>query len=87
VAANDDRGLEVLEACRQAGVRVPDAVTVVGVDNDEFLCNLSTPPMSSVDVGGERVGYEAAALLDRLMAGRKVAPRRLFLPPIGVVVR
>jgi LacI family transcriptional regulator len=87
VAVNDDRGIQVLEACRETGVRVPDAAAVVGADNDEFLCNLSTPPMSSVDLGAERVGYEAAALLDRLMAGREVAPKRIILPPVGVVVR
>jgi len=87
LAGNDDRGLQVLDACRQAGLRVPDEVAVLGIDNDEFLCNLCTPPMSSVDVGAERAGYEAAALLDRLMAGRKVAQKRFFLPPLGVVVR
>jgi LacI family transcriptional regulator len=49
---------------------VPDEVAVIGIDNDPFLCELATPPLSSVDVGGERAGYEAAALLDRLMAGK-----------------
>ena len=87
MACHDDRGLQVLDACRRAGVRVPDEAAVIGVDNDEFLCNLSSPPLSSVDVGVERAGYEAAALLDRLMARRQVRERRILLPPIGVVVR
>ncbi len=87
LAGNDDRGLQVLDACRRAAVRVPDEAAVIGVDNDPFLCELATPPLSSVDVGAERAGYEAAALLDRLMAGKKVSKRRLFLPPVGVVVR
>lgn len=86
MACHDDRGLQVLDACRRVGARVPDEVAVIGVDNDEFLCNLSSPPMSSVDVGVERAGYEAAALLDRLMAGKK-SRRRVILAPIGVVVR
>jgi LacI family transcriptional regulator len=87
MASHDDRGLQVLDACRRAGLRVPDEVAVVGVDNDEFLCNLARPPLTSVDVGVERAGYEAAALLDRLMARKRVPEQKLFFPPIGVVVR
>ncbi len=87
MACNDDRGLEVLEACRRAGLRVPDEVAVIGVDNDEMLCGLSDPPLSSVDGGVERAGYEAAALLDRMMQGRKPPAQPIFLAPYGVVVR
>jgi LacI family transcriptional regulator len=87
MACNDDRGLEVLEACRRAGLHVPDEVAVIGVDNDEMLCGLSDPPLSSVDVGVERAGYDAAALLDRLMRGRKAPAQPLILQPYGVVVR
>ncbi len=87
MAGNDDRGLQVLDACRRAGLQVPDEVAVIGVDNDEFLCNLSSPPLTSVDVGVERAGYEAAALLDQLMAGKKPPGRKIFLEPLGVVVR
>ena len=47
MAANDSRGRQVLEACREYGLRVPDDVAVIGVDNDELLCGLSTPPLSS----------------------------------------
>jgi LacI family transcriptional regulator len=87
MACNDDRGLEVLEACRRAGLHVPDEVAVIGVDNDEMLCGLSDPPLSSVDVGVERAGYEAAALLDRLMRGQKAPAQPLMFAPYGVVVR
>jgi LacI family transcriptional regulator len=87
MACHDDRGQQLLDACRRAGLRVPDEVAVIGVDNDEYLCNLSTPPLSSVDVGVERVGYEAGVLLDRLMSGEAVPERHIVLQPIGVVVR
>lgn len=87
LAANDDRGLEVLEACRRAGLAVPDEVGVIGIDNDEMLCGLADPPLSSVDVGVERAGYEAAALLERLMHGAKVPSEPTCLAPQGVVVR
>jgi LacI family transcriptional regulator len=86
-ACNDDRGREVLSACRQAKVRVPEEVAVVGIDNDELLCDLSDPPLSSVALGAERAGFEAAALLDQLMAGRVKKPQRLVAAALGVVSR
>lgn len=70
MACNDDRGREVLEACRAAGVRVPEDAAVIGVDNDELLCELSDPPLSSVALNAQRGGFEAAALLDELMRGQ-----------------
>lgn len=87
VACNDDRGREVLAACRQAKLRVPEEVAVIGVDNDELLCDLSDPPLSSVALGAERAGFEAAALLDQLMAGRVKIPQRLVAAALGVVAR
>ena len=75
----------MLEACHRAGVLVPDEVAVIGCDNDEFLCNLSNPPMSSISPNAQRIGYEAAALLDRLMAGARPPTQPLLLPP-GIVV-
>jgi LacI family transcriptional regulator len=87
MACNDFRGQQVLTACRAAGVPVPDEVAVIGVDNDEVLCDLSDPPLSSVVPNKERIGYEAAALLDRLMSGEKPAQLRLLIEPTGIVTR
>jgi LacI family transcriptional regulator len=87
MACNDDCGLQVLEACRLRNLLVPDEIAVIGVDNDEQLCNLSSPPLSSINVGAERIGYEAAALLDRLMAGGRAPAHPVPMPPSGVVVR
>jgi LacI family transcriptional regulator len=87
MAGNDDRGLEVLEACSRAGVLVPEEVAVIGVDNDEFLCNLSNPPMSSISPNAQCIGYEAAKLLSRLMAGTRPPNQPLLLPPGSVVER
>jgi LacI family transcriptional regulator len=88
MTCHDDRGLQTLDACRRAALRVPDDVAVIGVDNDTNLCNLRTPPMSSIVVNPSRVGYAAAELLTRLMEG---APRPsepvLLGPPRGVVPR
>jgi LacI family transcriptional regulator len=87
MASNDDRGQQVLDACRRVNVLVPDEVAVIGVDNDEILCNLSSPPLSSVDINTQQVGYEAAALLERMMAGRSAPKQPLLLAPHGVVSR
>ena len=71
LACNDIRGQQVLNVCREIGVAVPDEVAVLGVDNDEVLCELADPPLSSVIPNTERIGYEAAALLEEMMAGRQ----------------
>jgi len=71
MTCHDDAGFQLLEACHDAHFQVPDDVAVLGVNNDEFLCNLSIPPLSSVDMGAEQIGYEAATLLDRMMKGEK----------------
>jgi LacI family transcriptional regulator len=88
MTCHDDRGHQTLDACRRAGLRVPDDVAVIGVDNDANLCNLCTPPLSSIDVNPSRVGYEAAALLFRLMRGAARPKEPVLLgPPRGVVPR
>jgi LacI family transcriptional regulator len=63
LACTDQLGFWLLDACRRAGIAVPEEVAVVGVENDETLCQLATPRLSSVAFDGVRVGYEAAALL------------------------
>jgi LacI family transcriptional regulator len=87
LACNDDRGRQVLDACRAVGVSVPLGVAVVGVDNDELLCELADPPLSSVMLNAETGGYRAAALLDRMMKGRIRKPQRLMVEPMHVVER
>ncbi len=86
MACTDERGLAVLEACRQIGVAVPDEVAVIGVANDECLCALSIPPLSSVDVSAEQIGYKAATVLEELMDGGN-APEQVLLEPRCVVSR
>jgi LacI family transcriptional regulator len=66
---------------------VPDEVAVVGVNDDKLLCGFSNPTLSSIDVNPEQIGYEAAALLDRLMAGAKSPEEMIQVAPRGLVVR
>lgn len=87
MACNDVRAQHVLDACGHLGVHVPDEIAVVGVDNAETLCELCNPPLSSVVADAERIGFEAAALLDRLMAGKSAPARDLLVEPLGVVTR
>ena len=87
MACNDDLGLLVLDACRRMEILVPDQVAVVGVGNDECLCNLARPMLSSVDLDPQRIGYEAARMLDRLMAGQSLAESYALVPPRQVVAR
>ena len=87
MACNDDLGKEVVEACRQAGLRVPDDVAIIGADNDEVVCGLSNPPLSSVAINFERAGYEAAGVLDRLMRGAMRVPPRIVVHASHVLPR
>lgn len=87
MAAFDLRGRQVIEACIESGLRVPDEVAVIGVDNDALLCELCDPPLSSIMLNAEKTGYEAAALLHRMMRGEKVEQCCIMIEPTHVVAR
>ena len=83
----DIKGQQVLDVCRAAGLRVPDEVAVISQHNDELLCELCDPPLSSVVPDARRVGYEAAVLLDGWIRGKRPAALRMEIPPVRVAVR
>jgi len=84
----DVMGVRVLEACREAGIAVPEQAAVLSVDNDALLCELADPPLTSVAHDLVRIGYQAAELLDRLMAGEMLTGEATIqLAPAGVVAR
>ncbi len=88
LAWSDDLGRLAIEACQMAGLRIPEDVAVLGVDNDDLICNLMVPPMSSIELGGHRIGYKAACLLDQAMqSGQPVKPDIYMLNPVGIVSR
>jgi LacI family transcriptional regulator len=86
-ACNDVCGQQVLNACREHGLKVPEEVAVMGVDNDDVLCSLSEPPLSSIEPDTERLGYEAAATLDGLLRGQPGTGALRQIPPRGIVER
>lgn len=86
-ACYDSVAQQLLNACRSTGVAVPEEVAVIGVDNDELLCTLAEPPLSSIVPDAHRSGYEAALLLHRRMAGDPVNAEPLLIKPRGVIAR
>ena len=86
MAANDSTGCQTIEAAAAIGLRVPDDVAVLGVDNDHWLTQFAITPMSSVQPDWRRIGYRAAQLLDGLMAGEAPLPPQ-WIPPIRVEAR
>jgi LacI family transcriptional regulator len=92
MTANDLRGQHVLDACKRVGIAVPEEAAIIGCDNDELLCRLCDPPLSSVVPNPEQIGFEAASLLQQLMDAsgrtRKSLERvRREVAPLGVVTR
>lgn len=87
MACYDMKAQQLLDTCRQIGIAVPDEVAVIGVDNDELLCNLCDPPLSSVIPDARRTGYLAAKLLQQAMDGMQIPAEGHFIEPLGVATR
>jgi len=87
MTCTDERGENVIEACRIANVYIPEEVAVVGVDNDALICDLTMPPLSSVALNDEKTGFKAAELLEKLMNGQKPKTQSITLAPTHVVRR
>jgi LacI family transcriptional regulator len=87
-AANDQLGFHILDACQRVGISVPEEVAVVGAENEEILCSLASPPLSSQRLDGMTVGYLAAKTLSDLMSNQvKHVPAQRLVPPRGIVTR
>ena len=87
MACNDDCGQQVAEACKLANLSIPDAVSILGADNDELICGVSSPPMSSIALNFERAGYESAQMLNDLLRGKKRTRSKITVTATHVVVR
>lgn len=87
MAAGDALGSRVLHACRATGVMLPDQIAVIGASNDKTLCEMANPPLSSVMSNHLRIGYEAAALLERTMRGEPPPSEPILIEPVGVATR
>ena len=87
LACNDFMARQVTEVCQLGGIRIPKDISLLGVDNDEFMCNISSPTLSSIKLNFEKHGYEIAKTLFKMVQERKVWPARIAVEAIGVVER
>jgi LacI family transcriptional regulator len=87
IAMSDVRAVQIIEACRHAGLAVPDDVAIVGIGDDEVLCGLVTPGLTSVTHDRARIGREAAGMLDEAMRTGRPSSRVIAVPPAGIAVR
>ena len=87
LACNDFMARQVTEVCQLGGIRIPEDISLLGVDNDEFMCNISSPTLSSIKLNFEKHGYEIAKTLFKMVHERKVWPARIAVEAIGVVER
>lgn len=87
LVCDDNRGNRITELCRMAGIRIPEEIAVLGVDDDELSCSLSDPPLSSIHMNVEKGGYEAAQLIDRLLHNTCSNSEDVFIEPVKIVNR
>ena len=87
MACNDIRGRQIIDACSELDLAVPEQVVVVGVDDDELLCRMCSPPLSSVIPNAQAVGFRAAEVLASLMDGKSPASEVQLIKPLGVATR
>ena len=85
--ANDRVALRVAQACEDLGIHVPEAVALVGVDNDPLLCEITTPALTSVELMPQRVGRRAASLVDEMLDGAAIPDSPVEIPPSHIVPR
>jgi len=87
LAASDRVGVNVCDACRALDIAVPEQVAVLGVDNNEYLCESCEPPLSSVELPGEKIGYEAGRILRARIEGEGDLKPHYRFDPVGVITR
>lgn len=87
MACYDIKARPLLDVCRSANIAVPEEVAVLGVDDDELLCNLSDPPLSSIILDTYKIGFEAASTLEKLMDGEKIEQQTQLIEPLGITTR
>ncbi|WP_417389085.1 substrate-binding domain-containing protein [Gimesia sp.] len=86
-AADPHSGVLLTEVCSAVGFRVPEEIAILVADTDELLCNISTPPLSSIVLASEQIGMTSVRILDSLLKGKKVKSKVIALPPLNVIER
>jgi len=86
-ACDDYFASQITETCKIYNITVPDEISVLGVDNDDLICNISDPPLSSIVVDGEKGGYQAARVLHQLMNREIAQACNIVVPPMRIEMR
>jgi LacI family transcriptional regulator len=87
MASTDSRALQLMALCRKLGIDVPKSLAILGVDNDDVFCETANPPLSSIALATQQIGYEAARVLEDLMQGKPPPQQQILIPPAGIVPR
>lgn len=87
LACNDFMARQVTEICLLENIRIPEDISLLGVDNDEFMCNISSPTLSSIRLNFEKHGYDLAKILFKMIREKQIWPARIAVEAIGVVER
>lgn len=86
-ACDDSFALQVSEICRINNIQIPQEIALLGVDNDELICSLSDPPISSIVLDAEKGGYEAGQLIDQLINWERVDTSDIVIRPVRLELR
>jgi LacI family transcriptional regulator len=87
LACNDERGQHLLKVCNAEGIKVPESVSVLGIDNDDFVCELTLPPLSSIALNVSQSGYEAMKILMATIADPDTPPQTIYNFPVHITER
>jgi len=87
LACDDNFAMQVSETCKLNDIRIPEEISLLGVDNDELICNLSDPPISSIVLDVEKGGYEAGRLIHQLIEGYRTKPFNIIINPVRFELR
>ena len=87
LACNDFMARQVTEICQLQGIKIPEEISLLGVDNDEFMCNISSPTLSSIKLNFEKHGYDIAQTLFKMIQEKRIWPARIPVEATGVVER
>ena len=87
MACNDVQGNNLIEACHIAGIKIPTEVAVMGVNNDEMICNMGSATLSSIQIDIEGGGYRTAQSIERMVSNPEAEPEEIVLQPVRIVER
>ena len=87
LACNDVKGATIIEACKLAKVKIPQEIAILGVNNDDMICEITSPPLSSISLDIKNAGYEAGKTLDKMIKDGKKENKKIVVKPQRIVTR